>query len=231
MAVNIYSSVPAMESLNYKRINWQVELLNLILISFEIVIGFQKEIFSRLLPGLIVQVCAYSLVSLIYYFVLGPKVLFPKTGTVVPVEMRDISEQESLRYIKRGIIFFNSTKLIISFIISTVMLINIYHLSSYYAFISMITLLCILLYLAIQFTKNIASARGYVLTSNKELLKNFVFYFNPDDKRTSVDKPLGMGSTINLATKDGKIFMGVILAIPISLIIMILIALALAGKL
>ncbi|MGE5400739.1 MAG: hypothetical protein ACM3S2_10060 [Ignavibacteriales bacterium] len=231
MAVNIYSSIPAMESLNYRRINWQIELLNLLLIGSEAAFAYQNDIFPRLLPGLIIQVCAYALLSLIYYFVLGPKVLFPKTGTVVPVELRDISEQESLRYIKRGVICFNSTKLIISFIIITAMLMNIYHFNSYYSLILMIILLSILLYLILQFTKNTVSARGYVLTSNKELLKNFVFYFNPDDRRTSVDKPLGMGSTINLATKDGKMIMGVILAIPISLIIMLLIALALAGKL
>ncbi|MGE5621023.1 MAG: hypothetical protein ACM3U0_00485 [archaeon] len=220
-----------MEDLRYKRINWQIELLNLILISAEIVMGYQTHLFSKLIPGLIIQICSYLLLSLIYYFVLSPKVLFHKTRAVVPIKMRNIPAQESLRYAKRGILCFNSTKLLISFLIGSLAFIDKYYHNSYNAVILLIILLSVSFYLIILFTKNIASAKGYVVSNSKELLRNFVFYYNPADRRTSVDKPLGMGSTINLATKDGKIVFGVILAIPVVFIIFLLAALALAGKL
>lgn len=122
-----------MEDLKYKRINWQIELLNLILISAEIVMGYQIHLFSKLIPGLIIQICSYLLLSLIYYFVLSPKVLFHKTRTVVPIKMRDIPAQESLRYAKRGILCFNSTKLLISFLIGSLAFIDKYYHNSYNA--------------------------------------------------------------------------------------------------
>lgn len=230
MAGDTNSFIPEMKNLKYKRIIWQVELLNLLLICFEFLLLHKTDLQAELLPGLIIQITVYSLLSLIYYFVLSPTVLLKKTRTVVSVKTRNISEIESLQFIKRGILFFNSTKLIVLFMITSIMIINIYSRNSYYAFISMIFLLCMMLYFIILFTRNIAAAQGYVLTNNKELFQNFVIYYNPEDKRTTVDKPLGMGSTINLATKDGKMILGVILAIPLSIVIFLLIALALAGK-
>ncbi|MGE5431367.1 MAG: hypothetical protein ACM3QX_09845 [Syntrophomonadaceae bacterium] len=220
-----------MQTLNYKRINWQIEAVNLLLVTGETALAFREDMLPRILPGLIVQVCTYALLSLVYYFILGPMVLFPKTNMAVPLKKVDITEKESLRHIKRGIIYFNSTKLIISFLITSNILIQIYKLTGYYTVFSLIILVALLFYLIVIFTRQMASAKGYVITSNKELLQNFIFYFNPADKRTVVDKPMGMGSTINLATKDGKMILGVILAIPVAIIAMLLIALALAGKL
>lgn len=220
-----------MEALKYKRVNWQIEVLSLLLIILEFAITLRGNSFPRVMPLLIVQICTYALLSLIYYFILGPKVLFHKTSMQVPLKMIQITEQESLWHIKRGVIFFNLTKLVFTFLITANILIQVYSLRAYYNNLFLIILLGLFFYLTLLFTKQMASAKGYVVTSNKELMKNFIFYFNPKDKRTVVEKPMGMGSTINLATKDGKIIMGVILAIPVAFIAALLIALALAGRL
>lgn len=220
-----------MQTLKYKRINWQIEVVNLLLVTGEAALAFGENMLPRILPGLIVQVCTYALLSLIYYFILGPGVLIPKTNMAVPLKKVDIIEKESLKHINLGILYFNSTKLLISFLITSTILIQTYKLAPYYTVFSLIILVVLLFYLIVHFTRQMASAKGYVITNNKELLQNFIFYFNPADKRTVVEKPLGMGSTINLATKDGKMILGVILAIPVAIIAMLLIALALAGKL
>ncbi|MGE5498801.1 MAG: DUF5808 domain-containing protein [Syntrophothermus sp.] len=220
-----------METLKYKRINWQIEVLNLLLVILEVTLAFREDMFLRVLPLLIVQIFTYALISLIYYFILGPSVLFPKTSMKLPLEMIQITERESLRHISQGVTYFNLTKLVFSFLITANILIQVYSLRAYYNNLFLIILLGLFFYLTLLFTKQMASAKGYVVTSNKELMKNFIFYFNPNDKRTVVEKPMGMGSTINLATKDGKIIMGVILAIPVAFIAALLIALALAGRL
>ncbi|MBU1095248.1 MAG: hypothetical protein CVV23_08790 [Ignavibacteriae bacterium HGW-Ignavibacteriae-2] len=64
-----------------------------------------------------------------------------------------------------------------------------------------------------------------------DVLRNFIIYYNPKDKRAVVDKPFGLGSTINFATKEGKIIFAVLISIPITILLIIFIVLGITGKL
>ncbi|OGU63941.1 MAG: hypothetical protein A2499_03570 [Stygiobacter sp. RIFOXYC12_FULL_38_8] len=55
------------------------------------------------------------------------------------------------------------------------------------------------------------------------LIKNFIFYYNKKDNRSIVDKPIGIGSTINFATKEGKFIFLLLLFPPIVIVVSILI--------
>ena len=52
-------------------------------------------------------------------------------------------------------------------------------------------------------------------------LKHGLFYYNKNDKRAIVDKPFGAGSTINFASKQGRLVFYVLMSIPLSIFIIL----------
>ncbi len=57
-----------------------------------------------------------------------------------------------------------------------------------------------------------------------EVIFRYIGYYNPDDKRTVVEKQIGMGTTVNFATNGGKLFAIFMIFIPFITIFVILIA-------
>jgi len=73
-------------------------------------------------------------------------------------------------------------------------------------------------------------ANGFVNVSNKQTVLNGLLYYNPNDKRAIVEKQFGVGTTINLASKQGRLIIYILLSIPLFVIFMILFAFKIAGK-
>lgn len=56
------------------------------------------------------------------------------------------------------------------------------------------------------------------ITGNEESWIGGIFYYNPKDKRSMVENPMGTGTTVNMATPAGKVTLGFIGVMLISLV-------------
>lgn len=218
-----------MESGDYKKISWPAELLITMLIVIEAVFILQHGALQENIAQIIVQVMIYLLLSFIFYYSLSPAVLFSKPGVPINLKQKEITQDEQRAYINKSVLFISLLKLsVLSGFPLIYLSRRVFGINSFFpaAFV-----LAAVFYCLIMFTKYLAFARGYMPESFKDIIVNIMFYYNPDDKRAVVNKPIGIGSTINLANKQGKIILATIISIPLSIILLLLLVFALSDRL
>jgi len=182
------------------------------------------------IPLLIIQIIVYGLLSTIFYFMLSPKIIFGTPKIPLEFERKPLTESEFNIYSNNYLQSITGVKFFFILLFTSLILNKIFG-ESVYAIVVVFAVIVIKLYLIFSFIKNVAHANGYVGFSNMDVLRNFIIYYNPKDKRAVVDKPFGLGSTINFATKEGKIIFAVLISIPITILLIIFIVLGITGKL
>jgi hypothetical protein len=218
-----------MEQNDYKKFNWWVEIFTIFLIIAEIVFVISHNALQKNISAIIVQILVYLVLSIIFFYSVTPEVLFSDSDTPIRLKRTNISKERSNSLMKIAIMYLGLTKLAIVAVFPVMIFSQMMLKTNPLVFLALNFIL--IFYFISLFMKYLALSKGYIITKLKDVILNLVFYYNPEDKRTVVDKPVGVGSTVNLATKQGKIIMATILAIPIVIIVGLFIALALAGKL
>ena len=211
-----------------KRIIWWIELASAVIYSIQIFLAINSGYFESFLPVLIIELNVYLIISLVFYFALDKKWFSSELKLKIDSPKDDITEDQRNKFISRALVQINITKFLIVLMIASYFILGIFEFAVYYYIAVLLILFSAMLYLVVLFSKNVANSKGYAKISKKELMTKYLFYYNKEDKRTILEKPFGVGSTINLASKDGKIILGVILAIPITIILLILIVVLLS---
>lgn len=228
------NNLDQMEQLKYNRMNWKVEFIIISTLLFQtFYVSHYNSNMIALVP-VIMNWLVYIILFIVMYFSVSPAVLFKKLDNPKAYgSKRDLTESEILFFIEKGITRTGLFKLCI-LLIPVYLSLSISLFGSRIIIINLIvtTFLIasasLLIIRAIQF---FIKARGFIVITFNQTINNGLIYNNPDDKRAIVDKQFGIGSTINFGSKDGRLILYVLLAIPVTVISMLYIALKLAGKL
>jgi len=163
----------------------------------------------------------YTLLTLVFLFT------FTKSTAKNKVEINlpkvDISESLKLSYAKTTLIYIGLFKIsiaalpILLFILNSQLVI-----SKPTVFIFMILNILLAFCFFIFAIKYFLQHNGYLNLSIKNTLKYGLFYYNKNDKRAVADKPFGIGTTINFASKQGRLIFYVIISIPITILILLI---------
>ncbi|MDP4174995.1 MAG: DUF5808 domain-containing protein [Bacteroidota bacterium] len=218
-----------MEQNDYKKFNWWVEVFTIFLIIAEIFFVISHNALQKNISAIIVQILVYLVLSIIFFYSVTPEVLFNESDTPIRLKRTNISKETSNSFLKIAIMYLGLTKLAIIAVFPVMIFSQMMLKTNPLVFLALNFI--VIFYFISLFMKYLALSKGYIITKLKDVILNLIFYYNPEDERAVVDKPVGVGSTVNLATKQGKIIMVTILAIPIVIILGLFIALALAGKL
>lgn len=218
-----------MEQNDYKKFNWWVEIFTIFLIIAEIFFVISHNALQKNISAIIVQILVYLVLSIIFFYSVTPEVLFNESETPIRLKRTNISKETSNSFLKIAIMYLGLTKLAIIAVFPVMIFSQMMLKTNPLIFLALNFI--VIFYFISLFMKYLALSKGYLITKLKDVILNLIFYYNPEDERAVVDKPVGVGSTVNLATKQGKIIMATILAIPIVIIVGLFIALSLAGKL
>lgn len=223
-----------MEQIKYHRVNWKVEIASAIILLLQF-IQLSKYHSNKIAIIYFVLSCfVYSILSIVMYYSVSPSILFKKLESPELFGPKcEISETELLNYIQRGATFTSLFKLCFILIplfasMSSLLFPTDRFPYNIIASIFFISLAFLMFIYSLQY---FCKARGFTNISFSQTLKVGLLYYNPNDKRAIVDKQYGIGSTINLASKEGRLVLWIILAIPTTIITLLLIVLGLAGKL
>jgi len=211
-----------MEQLKYSRINWTIEIIIILVIFLQLIILDQNNSRQDAFVAFIIYWIIYFNLSIVMYYSLSPSVLFKNSDNPKADENKfELTPSEVLAYIKKGILFTSLCKLCLLLIPAFLsILFNIY--GKRIAFLAPGIFLFLFFFASMMIFRSLQyfiKARGYKDITFRKTLKDGLLYFNPTVKR------------INFASKDGRLVLYVLLAIPITFISMLLIALKLAGKL
>jgi len=223
-----------MEQLKYRRVDWKIEFIIIIILFLQLLsVGLNNSNRINIVPTIIDWII-YLILSIIMYYSVSPSILFKKLDNPKAYGIKFVlTQNEILAYIKKGVSFTSLFKLCILLI--PVFLSNSSKLfGRRIASLDLLILLLLFFFALMMIIRSIQlfiKARGYKDISFQATIKDCLIYYNPDDKRAIVDKQFGIGSTINFASKDGRLVLYVIIAIPATVILMLLIALKLARKL
>lgn len=171
----------------------------------------------------------YGLLTPIYYLSASPKFIFKQNEVFHGLgEQTDLTLEEKNGFYDKGVFYLALSKIfIIALPIFTDKNLNIFFEWATFGIASSIILLSSSVFILSFSIRSFMNAKGYTKAS----LKNSMFYYNPDDKRAMIDKRVGIGSEINFGSKQGRLVFWVLIALPISFIALLVLALALAGKL
>lgn len=131
------------------------------------------------------------------------------------------SEKDQIRYMNLSVISIGFFRLLFA-VIPIVIFWTDQYLSEQFSQVSSVLLIISAFLFLISAINNLMKFHGYYKISFKERILKGLFYNNPEDKRAIVDKPFGYGSTINIGSKQGKLVLTILLAIPSFMIILIL---------
>ncbi len=220
---------------NYKPINYRIELFSVVILFVQLgfVINSTKEQLVNTLPAFLVMLFLYFITTTVFIIGYSSKHILKKTDlTSLFGKKTELEESQVLLFIKRAVNIIGIGKAIIIFIPMLLFIINHLYFLPFVLFRPLIILPLLLVFFTLLFysIKNIIKANGYLTVTNKQTILNGIFYYNPNDKRAVVEKQFGVGTTINFATKQGKIILIVILSIPVTVLGLIFIILLLSGK-
>ena len=214
---------------NYKtRVNW-VEVLCLLIAALPAALIYTSHPASSgtgsLWGGVITALIIYIILTLVFKFALSPKVLNVSWyNTSKKVDYKKEFDPNNMN-VKAALTFFNLIKPTLMAVPAAAALIKFYVTHETGGFMLSLAAIVALLFLTIIWiimgTKELVIYREGKDISRKELLLNYIAYYNPEDSRVFVEKRIGIGTTVNLATRGGKFFMIFILGIPIVIILVI----------
>lgn len=222
-----------MDTNGYKRTDWRIELLCLTAFAVQIMAALSENKMDLVLAPVICELVGYLVISVILYYVLDKTAMLKPASFKIELEKTIINKEETNCYLSKAVSANTAIKLFIILIITSVVLNQVYYPDGRYIALVMILLLVYLVcifYCAFLYAKYAMAARGYVNIPVKFMATKMIIYYNPDDKRTIVDKAFGVGSTINLATRQGKIILWTILAIPLAIVFLVILVKAVSGK-
>lgn len=217
--------------LQKKKIVWNIELIILLLLILQISAAIYTARFPDTIQIFITEIFVYSLVTLITYYMYDDKVIYADPKIPVDYTRKNLGEEEKTMFYNNIFFNFGLLKLNIFSLLFIIFMIEISGLSEWLVYAALLIFFLLMLIIIIQLIKSMLSAKGYINIPTRDILRKFTVYYNPSDKRSIVDKPLGVGTTFNLATKEGKFLLGLILGIPFFIVTLLIIILAFAGKL
>lgn len=223
-----------MEQVKYHHINWKVEIASTIILLLQFIQLLISHSNKAAVIYFVFSCLVYFILSIVMYYSVSPSILFKKIESPELFGPKsEIPETELLNYIQRGATFTSLFKFCLILIplfasMSSSLFPNEKYPFNIIATIFFISLAFIMFIYSIQY---FCKARGFTKISFSQTLKVGLLYYNPNDKRAIVDKQFGIGSTINLTSKEGRLVLWIILAIPTTIITLLFIVLGLAGKL
>lgn len=214
-----------------KRFSPLIEALAALILLVQLYIIIAGKLGDQI-PLLIIEIVVYGLLTLLFSYMLlgntsynislGKLKVFPDS---LPYE---ISEGQKDFYMRRSADSLNLIKLVFVIFMSLVPLLKA---NALFFLILVPAFIAGLLFSIYVYTKYSLYSRGYIKITPKEIWRKYIFYYNPNDNRAVLDKPIGAGSTVNLATPQGRVILGIILGIPITLIILLFTIFYLTGSL
>lgn len=204
-----------------QRFDLRIEIISLICISSQLY-------FYLIIPGLeiapfIISSFIYIVVTIVMYYSLSPEVVInpnyleKKLGT-----KHNLDENKKLFFLRRSIFFAGLFKFCILLIPSHFLFFEVFFGDSKYPGVTFVILFVAFgFYSLFLMGLNIIKANGYIEVGYKEVFKYGIIYNNPDDNRGVVEKPYGLGVTVNLATNEGRLILGILLAIPLTIVLLI----------
>ncbi len=170
---------------------------------------------------IIISLFIYILLTLVFLFT------FTKSSTKNKIEINlpkvEISELLKLSYAKTTLYYIGLFKISIATLPILLFILNSQlGLSKPIVFIFMILNILLAFYFFTLTIKYFLQHNGYVNLTFKNTIKYGLFYYNENDKQAVVDKPFGIGTTINFATKQGRLVFYVIISIPITILILLI---------
>ncbi|MFH0733122.1 MAG: DUF5808 domain-containing protein [bacterium] len=224
-----------MVNIKLRRTNIIIEAISVFILLLQLLIIFTHKPYhlSVTLPPLIINICMLILLSIVMYFSLSPKIVFKEFETPELFgERKSLKQNVVLFYYKRGVFYTSLFKLLLLLIpfglqLSSLILFRFSNLLKIIYTIFMIILVLFILTLSIT---NFLKANGFESMTIKKTLSKVLFYYNPKDKRAVVEKQFGVGTTINFASKQGRLILYVLLAIPITIIGILFLVLVLSKK-
>jgi len=216
----------------YTRVDWKVETASILILLFQFYL-IQNHSSRIAVIYLILSCFVYLILSIVMHYSVSPNILFKKLeNPELYGRKSELTETELLIHIKRGITYTSFFKLCFLLI---PLLVSFTSVFGYRNTVFNLLLTIILIALAfLMFYKSMqyfSKARGFTEITFRQILTVGLFYYNTNDSRAIVDKQFGIGSTINLASKEGRLVLWIILAIPVTIITLLLIAFRLSGKL
>ncbi|HRI47820.1 MAG TPA: hypothetical protein PK559_11995 [Ignavibacteriaceae bacterium] len=206
----------------FRRFDLRIEIISIICI-------ISQLFFYVIIPGLeiapfIISSFLYIVLTIVMYYSLSPGVVInpnyieKKLGT-----KHNLNENEKLFFLRRSIFFAGLFKFCILLIPSHFLFFQVFLGDSKYLGVTFVILFLVIgFYSLFLMGLNIIKANGYTESGYKEVLKYGIIYNNPDDKRGVVEKPYGLGVTVNLATNEGRLILGVLLAIPLTIVLLLI---------
>jgi|GEM_PF-4918837 len=213
-----------------KKVFWWIESSFFLLIITHIYITLSVSQSLNTIQILITEIFIYTLISLISYYMYDDKVIFSDPKIPIDHPRYDLTEDEKTKFYNQVFLNFGLLKLSIVIFLFCILLIELARLPETLIYLLIIILFFFLGMIIINLTRSVLSAKGFKNIPTMDILKKYTIYYNPNDKRSIVDKPFGIGTTINLASKQGKLIFGIILGIPLFIISLLIIVLSLAGK-
>lgn len=206
-----------MEENTYRRVNPSIEIIALAAQAFQ----YYFAINSEQVVAVIVNLFVYLFLSAVLYPVLDYRYI-TKISDRIKKQLNENPKPE-VKYLNLAASYMNGIKLlVILFMVIT----SMYTDAGNCALImipNILLLLAGILFLAFRSVLNVLKAFRYPDLSAAHIFKNIMIYNNKEDNRVVIDKAFGVGSTINLATRQGKIILIVLLLPPIILFTLILI--------
>ena len=212
----------------------KVEIASMIILTLQFINLLQNHSNKVAIIYFVLSCFVYFILSIVMYYSVSQSILFKKLESPELFGTKfDISESELLKYVQRGVTFTSLFKLCLILIplfasMSSLLFPNNIFPFNIIATIFFISFAFIMFIYSVQY---FCKARGFIKISFGQTLKVGLLYYNPNDKRSIVDKQFGIGSTVNLASKKGRLVLWIILAIPITIITLLLLVLGLSGKL
>ena len=215
----------------FKRMDLRIEFVSVTLLLLNLYFALNSTQLN--LGPFIVGVFIYLLLSLIMFASLSPNYIFKENKTSVQYGNKTIlSEDQKEFYLKEAYNFSSLFKFSVILIPTLIYFLEFLGIkNNIVGILIVVILMSAAFYMIFRMQKSIIKANGYLNISSKSALNYSFIYNNPDDKRVVVDKPFGIGTTVNIATKQGRIILIVILAIPITILSVIFIVLSISGKL
>lgn len=214
-----------MEKLQYSKFNFQIELINILIIVAAIVFSLTSDVqvISKVLPVFLI-LFLYGIITMVNYITLLESSIFKKkTKNSIDLGIEsDLTVDERIAFIKTAVFHSGIFKLFITLIPVAIVFVTIYEFSQLLFVPLMIALVFVSVYYAFKMSYFLAMAKGLNFEDLKDFFKKGLFYYNPEDERAFVDKPVGVGTTINFASKTGRRFFVILMSVPV-LIILILV--------
>lgn len=175
----------------------------------------------------IISMVIYAFLTALFFVISSPAILLASPNLMLKLTKKNISTDEKSRYFNKAVLYLNYIK------VSVIVLIVIIALGKNYlgdniiygVIISLLLFFSFLFWTLYNLIVSIYRALGYSDFTSKDVLTKFMFYYNPEDERSFIEKDDGLGTTVNFASPEGRRVMIILIAIPVIVITLIIIML------